>query len=247
MKITDIIIGLEERIAINDKSIEDLEQKNAVWREAIQNLKSIAITEKDAIHPLPRTKKVIHAKDELTEKQRVKGVDKFSKYLMEILRTNPEKKYQVYELAEKCEDAFANHRIKRPPKKDFKSQVSTYLYAFYQRGDVIRDKDEKGKYNYQYAERGRKIKRTPKDRKNNQTDYRNYGLLEETILNIFEKHPRVIFDTGSICQKIKYSSEYGLIAKDSNGPLEGNVTTALNKLFNDGRIQKAEENVWIAN
>lgn len=111
------------------------------------------------------------------------------------------------------------------PAKSVRDYISTLIYNYHKNGKIMISKTENGRM-VQWVD----SKSTP-----------NLSLLEETIMECFRKHPKLIHESDDVADKIRFGSNYIEIARTLSGQLKEEVSYALHKLVELGLLKEVEE------
>lgn len=220
-------LSLKENLMLIENQIQKLQQLKKILDEAQQLLDEtgevkpeIKVIEKKAkkIQPMQVKKK---KPVELNNTKKGLG---FSKILTEILSENSDKSYD-YGTLEKLMTRNIEKGYVEKPAKSVRDYISTLIYNYHKNGKIMISKTENGRM-VQWVD----SKSTP-----------NLSLLEETIMECFRKHPKLIHESDDVADKIRFGSNYIEIARTLSGQLKEEVSYALHKLVELGLLKEVEE------
>lgn len=152
----------------------------------------------------------------------------FSKILAEILSENSDKSYDYDTLVKLMERNIEKGYVEKPAKS-VRDYISTLVYNYHKNGKIMISKSENGRM-IQWID-SNKMKESVS----------NLSLLEDTIMECFRKHPKLIHESDDVADKIRFGNNYIEIARTLRGELKKEVSEVLQKLVKSGLLKEEEE------
>lgn len=223
----EVNLSLKSNLILIENQILKLQRLKEIFDEALQLIEQTQQTQPEIPEFKEKAKKIKPVKAKTVKPNKSNKKFGFSKILTEILSENPEKCYD-YDTLEKLMKRNIEKGYVEKPAKTVRDYIATLVYNYSKDGKVMISKTEKGKM-IQWCDDNYK-ESNPK-----------LSLLEDTIMEFFRKHPKLIHDTDDVSDKIRFSSNYVEIARNLNGQLSEEVSESLKKLVESGLLKEKDE------